>query len=187
MADTKEEKPAVSNIKSYLEVATNVAVLLVAIAVLVSLGYSFYQSRTTTRTRTQSETVLRKGAVLDQVRGVDFQTAPKTLLLLLNTDCRYCAESSDFYNILATSSTVVDGKTNIIALFPNGENQIREYQQQQRLSFRALSSPEFSLLRRTGTPTLILTNPNRQIIDFWIGKLSSEAEQEVRNALESVQ
>ena len=163
MADTKEKEPVLSNIKSYLEVGTNVAVLLVAIAVLATLAHSFYLSRTMTRARTQSETVLRKGAILDEIVGVDFQVAPKTLLLLLNTDCRYCTESLTFYKNLATSVGVADK------------------------NFKTLCPREFQLAQRTATPTLILTNRQRQITNFWIGKLSPESEWEVLKAVEGLQ
>jgi thiol-disulfide isomerase/thioredoxin len=117
--------------------------------------------------------------------GIDYTAAPQTLLLLMNTDCRYCKESLPFFEKLAMSNnkTQVAKQTKIAAIFPNFLTQVREYVEQNELDFQTISSPDFPLVKMLGTPTLILTNSRGEILDFWIGKLSDESEQEVLKAV----
>jgi hypothetical protein len=41
-----------------------------------------------------------------------------------------------------------------------------------------------SILNVTGTPTLILADSSGRVLDFWVGKLSREEEQQVIAAVE---
>jgi len=182
MAETKEKNIGRRDIKGYLETVTNVAVLVVALIFLTTFAWSFVVSKTKVRPQARSEVGLRKGSVLRQPPSVDYSAAPQTLLLVMNTECHYCNESLPFYKKLAFSATT-DRRTNIVALFPNSQMTVSEYAQKNDLNFQTLSSPDFQLGKMLGTPTLILTNTKGEILDFWVGKLSEESEQEVMKAI----
>lgn len=84
--------------KGTLEVVTNVAILLAATAFLTALSWGFF-----VRQRSPSATGgFRKGEAA-ALPNVDYAGAPKTLVVVLNTRCRFCAESVPFYNSLAKS------------------------------------------------------------------------------------
>src|SRR5688500_13287777 len=111
MADIKEEKSKVSIAKSYLEIITNVAGVLVAAVIVFSFASSFFVQRRTA----QPQVGLRKGIVLGQIANVDYNAAPQTLLLLMNTECRYCEQSLPFYKKLAATNGVVNNNTKMVA------------------------------------------------------------------------
>ena len=157
MAETKEKSVSRRDIKGYLETVTNVAVLLVALVFLTTIGWSFVASKTKVRPPVHPETGLRKGNVLRQPASVDYNAAPQTLLLIMNIECHYCNESVPFYKKLATFTNTAR-RTKMVALFPNSPTAVSEYTQQNELSFQTLSSPDFELGKMLGTPTLILTN-----------------------------
>jgi len=182
MAETKEKILTLNNVKGYLETVTNLAVLLVALVFLAGFAWSFFVPKTKVRPQIRPEIGLRKGNVLHQPAGIDYNAAPQTLLLLMNTECHYCEVSLPFYKKLATSSSIVNN-TKMVALFPNPQTKVGDYAQKNELNFQTISSPDFQLLKMLGTPTLILTNSKGEILDFWIGKLSAESEQEVLKAL----
>src|SRR5437762_699042 len=119
MGDTKETKLSLNNVKRYLETITNVAVILVALVFLTSFAWSLFAPKAKGRAQILPERGLRKGNVVQQIDNVDYNAAPQTLLLLMNTECHYCAESLPFYKKLATSIRIVTKETNMVALFPN--------------------------------------------------------------------
>lgn len=168
-------------VKGYLETATNVAVLLVAIIFLAGFVWSLVPHKR--RPQIRPDIGLHQGTVLQQPANVDYTAAPRTLLLVMNTECHYCQESLSFYKKLANLSAVAR-KTQIVGLFPNSKTVVGEYTQRNQLNFKTVSSPEFQFAKSLGTPTLILTNNKGEVLDFWIGKLSEESELEVVKAVD---
>ena len=85
-------------LKDILDVATNLAVVLfavVAIGVLVKNYFAPQDAKTSVTVKT--------GSVLPEIAGIDYKQTPRTLILALNVDCRYCTRSVPFYNSLAVA------------------------------------------------------------------------------------
>lgn len=154
--------------KSTLEVVTNVAILLAATAFLTALSWGFFVQQ-----RAPSTTGgFRKGEEAAVLPNVDYAGAPKTLVVVLNTRCRFCAESVPFYNSLAAGRA----GTRVIAVFPNDEGEVREYARQQSLKLETVAGADLRTLHTESTPTMILVGRDGKILDFWIGKLSAASE-----------
>lgn len=81
-----------SKLRSYLEVATNVAVLLAATAVLASLAAIYFKPAS----RPQLRPGIQKGEALADLPGVNFGDSDRSLLIAMSTACVYCGESTPF-------------------------------------------------------------------------------------------
>lgn len=174
-----EMSPGKRTFRDYLEVVTNAAVLLMA----VTIASIFLRNNLMPQQPPPLRTALQRGQTVSQVPGVNFHSAPKTLLIALNTKCGYCAASVPFYNRLADSQKNGGESIRIVALFPNKEEEVQQFVGDRQLKIETLASVNYSTLAITGTPTMLLVNKDGQLTDFWIGSLSAEVEQEVLNSL----
>lgn len=164
------------NLRSRLEVATNVAVLLVGAAVLFTFGWNFNRSRhPTTRLRPG----LQKGSTLCTPAGLNYGDASETLLVAISTHCEHCAGSVPFYNQLAEPQGSAGRALRVVAVFPEGEDEVRDYAARTQLRLDAVAAADFSALNLSMTPTLILVDRGGNVLDFWDGQLSADAEQQV--------
>lgn len=168
-------------LRSYLEVATNVAVLAVA---LVVLGV-FIQSYFARKLRPELQGGFQKGQRLATLPAVSYDSAPRTLLIAMNTGCRYCDASVPFYKQLIAEQRDGGEATHIVAVFPNTEDDVKQYVSQRQLDIEAVAKVDFSALNLTGTPTVILLDNKGTISDFWVGKLSEDEEQQVIAAIKT--
>lgn len=172
-----------SKAKSYLEVATNVAVLLAAIAVLASIAAIYFRPAPAL----QLQTGLQKGETLAAVPGFNFSESDQSLLLIMSTRCVYCDESAPFYRQLAGAQLRGDRSVRLVAVLPNSEEEVRQYMQQRQLQIAAIPAVNLRTLKVAGTPTLILVDGSGRVLDFWVGKLSLDAEQQVLKIISSPQ
>ncbi len=165
-----------SGSKNTLEVVTNVAVLLAATAFIAALSWGFFA-------RQQAPTAgsgFRKGEPAPVLPSIDYAGASKTLLVAMSTKCHFCTESIPFYNSLVERHP----GTRVLAVFPNDEDEVKEYARQQRLRLEAVGGVDFRALRIESTPTMILIGGDGKILDFWIGKLSAANEARVAVAVD---
>jgi hypothetical protein len=79
-------------LKNAAEIASNIAVVLVAIAVL-SFAIAFFWMPA----KPKVIAGLEKGKQFSVLRNVDYRSTEQTLLIALNTDCSYCQESVPLY------------------------------------------------------------------------------------------
>lgn len=168
-----------AKLKSYLEVATNVAVLLVALAVLGVFASNYFSRRSTP----QLHAGIQKGQVFAQVSGINYSTSSQTLLIAMSTRCHYCAESIPFYKQLAEAQRTNGRPTRIVAVFPNTEEEVRQYTQQNKLALDTISGVNLETLKISGTPTAVLIDSDGKVSDFWVGKQPPEVEQQILKAV----
>src|SRR2546425_4089346 len=84
-------------LRNYLEITTNAAVLIVALLIIsVFVGAYFIKSSP----KPWLEGGLKVGQTFSQVAGINYNEAPKTLLIAMSTKCAYCAASMPFYKKL---------------------------------------------------------------------------------------
>jgi hypothetical protein len=86
----------------YIEVSSNVATLVVAMALLGAIVSTHWWPRQ----EAKFENGLQKGKVLAPLPSIDYSAAPQTLVSVLSTKCIYCTESLPFYKrLLAEQQT----------------------------------------------------------------------------------
>jgi len=164
----------------YLEISSNVAVLVVAVmllAMLVSARFGQPGKQTFAKG-------LEKGQVLAPLPSLKYSAAPQTVLLALSTTCSYCKESLPFYRRLIQEQFKAGSRTPIVAVFPNSETDVEKYKQQNQLNIQSVAAVDSSIVKVAGTPTLILIDADGRVRDFWVGLLSSDEEQQVLSALQ---
>jgi thioredoxin-related protein len=126
---------------------------------------------------------LQKGKEFAVVPGVNYGDSPQTLLVAINTHCVYCEGSLPFYKQLIEANRRAGNTTRIIAIFPNPEDEARQYVQQNQLGLDTLASVDLMSLNVAATPTMILVDSHGKVLDFWVGKLSEESELQVVRAV----
>ncbi|HEU4833052.1 MAG TPA: hypothetical protein VFS90_01505 [Pyrinomonadaceae bacterium] len=164
----------------YLEISTNIAVLVVAVVLLAAfISARFGQPRPPAFQRG-----IGKGDAMPSLPSVDYRAAPRTLLLALSAECGYCQDSLPFYRRLIDKQRK-DGKNlAVVALFPDSETVVNEYKQRNSLEIRSVASVDPTTFRVTGTPTVILVDAQGNVSDVWVGRLSAVDEQQVMTALQ---
>lgn len=168
-----------SKVKSYLEVMTNVAVLLVALVVLSAFSWSYFAQKSSPSLKDG----LRKGKAMAQLPKLDYSSSSQTLLIAMSTQCHYCAESLPFYRQLVTTQQGNGQATHIVAVFPNTDDEVRQYIEQNHLNIDAIGGVDFRALNISSTPIMVLIDKSGKIRDFWIGKLPESEEQQVVKAV----
>jgi len=108
---------------------------------------------------------------------------PKTLILVLQKGCRYCSESASFYKRLQENTQNKNIK--LIAVLPGKPDESTDYLKELGITNMEVKQSPLNALQTSGTPTLILTNDKGEVINFWIGKLPADKEEEVINQLNS--
>lgn len=166
-------------LKSFIEAASNIAVVVVAVVVLASFARSYL--RATPRVVLQGG--LLKGSQFPQLPGVDFRKSQKTLLVAMDSKCDYCSESLPFYKNLADSLRGRSNDARMIAVFPSAEEETKRYAQQSQLNVDTIFGLDFKMLNLSALPAMILIDNNGRLLDFWIGKPSKDTEKQILNRL----
>jgi hypothetical protein len=113
--------------------------------------------------------------------GINWAEQPKTLVLALQTHCRFCNESAPFYKRLIENAESRHVK--LIAIFPTKVEESLAHLHSLGLNGLEARQSPLSSLPVNGTPTLIMTNNSGEVINVWRGKLSRSQEDEVISKL----
>lgn len=161
-------------VRNYLETATNLAILLVAALVIGTYAASYIAKR-----YDRQPEGLHKGKMLQPILGQDYANASRTLLIALNPQCGYCHESIPFYREIIRARGTSSQSIRIIAVSQIPPPDMKQYLQEKHLDVDAVAEVNFPNLNIQATPTMILVDNNGNVLDFWIGKLSTDDEQQV--------
>jgi len=163
--------------KQWLEVATNVAILMVCLLVAVIGVKKFLLSDSGGDTGGAA-----KGAQIS-IAGVDWSRADRTLVLVLNTHCHFCRDSAEFYKKLLPEASAQ--KMQIVAVLPQPPQESRQYLASLGISMSSVGVQQAPMedAQASGTPTLILANNNGQVVRAWVGKLPARGEADVWKAI----
>ena len=160
-----------------VELFANIAIILVAIALVVVLAKRFIFTGPTTEPP-QSNV----GAKLS-LPGVDWSKNNKNLLLLLSDKCKYCTESAPFYQRLVQERTQKQ-TFHLTAAFPQSVDEGRKYLNGLGVAIDDVMELSPQAIRIRGTPTILLVNNAGVVTDEWLGKLPPEKEAEVLGRLQ---
>lgn len=170
-----------ARVRRRLEVITNLAVLLVCLMALVALLRVGATARLSSSRRQPSQlSVLEQGQVFHAASALHITGRP-ALIVALNTNCHFCAESLPFYRQLKEEPRDATAPP-VIMIFPNSRSEVKAF-------LRGLDSDPLSVFAEqdfagfgiSGTPTVVLLNANGVIRRVWTGKLSADEEQEIMN------
>ena len=167
------------NLKSVLGVTTNIVVVVFAVVASFALVKNYFAPQ-----NANTSAAIRKGSAFPQIAGTDYKQTPRTLILALNVDCRYCTRSVPFYNSLAEAQQENRGQFNIVAAFINNDAAlVRSYAEEKQLSVQTIAGVDLDKLGIHMTPTIVLVDNRGNVLDSWRGALQPDGEREVFNAL----
>jgi hypothetical protein len=155
-----------------LEIAANVAIILVA----VLLGYVLLDRYVFNRPSAERPTIAA-GETLP-LTEVDWQRNGRTLVLVLQKGCHYCTESAPFYQRLARQAEQ-SGKVHLIAVLPQARKEATDYLGGIGVTISDIREAKLGTIKVRGTPTLLLVSNTGVVQKAWIGKLRAEGESEV--------
>lgn len=164
-----------NSLKRNLETVVNIATLICIVSIIAFFGYrwAFPQNQ-----QSNYKEYFAEGKTLAEVPNLSEGKYEKSFILILNTDCKYCNASMDFYKKLA--NTKYDTESNqLLALFLQPEEIVDKYVKDKSFLIRSIPSANFEKLNVGLTPTIVVVNRQRQIIKSWFGQLPADKEQEV--------
>jgi thioredoxin-related protein len=176
--------------RRYLEIATNVAILATSFVVV----YAFLAPRPAAMRTAQPpvgqppQAALQKGDRLAVARDLDVDRADQTLLLVLRSACRYCTESMPFYSRLSRRLQDEQSRTRLqLVVVTRDEPEtaglyLREHGLVVQRTVQ-LTPDLAKALKVPGTPSLVLVDRTGLVRNVWFGKLDSEREKRVEDAL----
>lgn len=167
--------------KSYLEVATNAAVLLVALLILGRFAWLHIA----TQPVPNIEGGLRKGEAFSLLPGVDYGKNSRTLIIAMSSKCEHCSESIPFFRQLLEANRVSPSSdlTRIVAIFPEAADEVSRYISEQKLNVNSIPGINYKALNLPGTPSAVLLDNEGKVLNFWIGKPTKNAEHEMLDAV----
>lgn len=115
------------------------------------------------------------------IADIDWPKSNKNVLLVLSKGCRYCTESAEFYKKLIQQTH--DKNVQITAVLPQPKEEAEKYLSEIGISGVEIRQSQLESLNVGGTPTIIVADDKGVITNVWIGKLSSDEENEVVNIL----
>jgi thioredoxin-related protein len=163
-----------------IELATNLAIILVAILVGVVLVKNYLLNpRSTPENRDYRIPVGTRVSLPE----IDWAQNGQTLLLVLQKGCHFCTESAPFYQRLARETA---GKSNVrlVAVLPQEVGEGKQYLSNLNVPIDEVRQSRLDALGVQGTPTLILVNNQGAVITSWVGKLSADGEADVLRRLQ---
>jgi len=167
-----------------IDILANIIIIAVALllgAILVKRHLLADPTGNPNRARMQQEITV--GAKLS-LPDVDWATNGKTVLLVLQSGCRFCSESALFYRRLA-QELFGQRSPRLIAILPQSVNESKKYLNDLGVSIDEIRQASLKLLGVSGTPMLILVNNAGAVTDLWFGKLTASQEAEVFSRLQA--
>lgn len=164
------------NFRKQLELAANVGIIIVALAIVVTL------IRNSRGDQSQPHQTISIGSKL-AVKDASWRSNGHSIVLALSTTCHFCRESSGFYKEVVRLAQQKHLHT--IAVFPQSIPEAQAYLSEQGIAVDEIKQAELTGLSITGTPTLLLVDDSGSVRNVWVGKLSAEKEKDLLTKLGS--
>jgi hypothetical protein len=151
-----------------IEIAANVAILVVAIIIVRNLVWSGWPPQQQLEAPQVGTNVSLPGIKWDE---------GTTLVIALQKGCRYCEESSAFYRRLYNQRS--GSKPRKLALLPGEKTETARYVSEQGVLVDDIVNTSLSDINVSLTPTLLLIDRSGKVRDVWVGKIEARREGEV--------
>ena len=128
------------------------------------------------------EAAYRVGESMEELAGVEYATAARTLVLSVHSTCGYCTASMPFYREILRQRAVrsASGALQVIAVSREDRTVADDYLREHGVHPDEVVT---ATLRSSATPTLVLVDGSAEILAAWRGQLSPDREDEVLGAL----
>jgi hypothetical protein len=168
---------------SLTKVSNIVFIFTCAILVVLAVNRSVADRRVSPNTPPAARTsIVSKGMKLSNIDGLSFSDARLTVALVVNSECRFCADSIPFYRRIAELRR--PGNVQLVALSLEPVDSLTKYLEQNAVTVdRALQLQGPTVIPTTGTPTLVLVGQDGTVSSRWLGRLDANQEQEVIRAI----
>jgi hypothetical protein len=134
------------SLRNALESVTNIAVLVVCVAVTFVLLRGTSQSA-----GSAPPSALRSGEEFLNASTFHIREGQETLVLALSARCTFCEASIPFYERLASADTVGAG-VGIVVVFPESESEAKSFARRIGSNLKTVTGQNFRDLRIDGTP-----------------------------------
>lgn len=170
--------------------AKNISRMVDAGILMAALLIGFYLGRTSNPNRVPTGTTgmalegRSRSPLTDPIgrdialSGVDFQKNQRTLVLALQTTCRFCTESGPFYQKLVQERARF-GRTKFVAVLPQSAEESRTYLSNLGVAVDHVVQGSLRDIGVNGTPTLLLVNSAGIVTEAWSRKLPPAGEEAV--------
>lgn len=159
-----------------LEVAANLATLVVCVLIVAVLAKRYFGDSHAERPRSFAAAEVVVGQKVD-LDGVDWKAVRgRTMVLVLRIGCRFCSESATFYKTLQEAAK---DRASLIAVFGEPLPAAKRYVEELGLSLPIIADVDPTKLGVLGTPTLILADEKGGALRVWRGMLDPSREAEV--------
>lgn len=169
-----------SNTTSKLDKATNVAFIITCVILCVYVSGKMVPSN---RVASGGPPRLsyKTGDKLPAVPGVKYAEADVTVVLFVQSECRYCKESMPFYKRLADTLNSRGGASRRLLIAASFEDEIttKDYLAGHGVRPDGISRIRPGTLAVQGTPTLFVVDRSGTLRGAWMGRLDASAEREV--------
>jgi hypothetical protein len=125
-----------------------------------------------------------KGEKAPSVRGVDFAESVKTVLLYVRSDCRFCAESMEFYKRLSAIEAASSQRVQLVIISRDSDTVLADYLRSNGLDDeRTIAGVHADFSRVPGTPTLLVVGQTGVIELVAFGRQDSSGERAILDTL----
>ncbi|MFL6208943.1 MAG: peroxiredoxin family protein [Pyrinomonadaceae bacterium] len=101
---------------------------------------------------------------------------------MLRDGCHFCSDSAPFYQQLIKEPGA-QSDTKLAAILPGAAADSRAYLSRLGVPIKDVRQASLGALGISGTPTLLLVNAQGVVTKAWVGRLPTDKEVEVINAL----
>lgn len=170
----KDQKPAA--LAKKLEIAANILIIIAALAVVAFFVRNYVAGRTS------NPPSIAAGETF-ALKGVDWQSSEKNLVLAVSTTCHFCTESAPFYRTLVDQCR--RNHVHVVAVLPQSPAEAQAYLVNEGIFVDEIRQSPLPDLEVRGTPTLLLVDRAGVVRNVWVGKLPEHAEKELISRLSS--
>ncbi|HET8671561.1 MAG TPA: rhodanese-like domain-containing protein [Candidatus Saccharimonadales bacterium] len=165
-----------NSFKGKVELTLNI-IIAIAVVVVAGITVKRYLVPETVRERNTQSQITVGGRM--NVPNVNWEENKKTLIFFLKKDCPYCTSSAPFYRKLIEEALKRDVK--LLAIFPHSVEEGQAYIKSLGLPIENVQSGSLTNYKIPGTPTVLLLDNTGTVRSVWIGGVSPEREQEVKD------
>jgi hypothetical protein len=108
---------------------------------------------------------------------VSFKNSAVTVALVVQSSCRFCADSMPFYRRLAKLRSA--GNVQLVAVSMEPADTLKDYVKKNEVDVDRVGHLTGLEIPTTGTPTLVVIGRDGTVRGSWLGRLSSSQESDV--------
>ena len=170
-----------------LDKTANVAVIVASLALCVAaVAYLRREPRPAPPpSAQQADEAYRAGDTIDELPGAVVGQTPRTLLFFVRSTCKFCTENMPFYQRVAARRADAPN-IRLVAVSTEPAATTRDYLKQHDVAFDDVLQVPPGRLKIRGTPTLILVDKEKKVLESWVGLVAEDREPVVMQSVFAV-